>query len=90
MAEKHDSVSDEGAVSYEPWIEKYRPKKLSEVAGQEPIVRRLEAYVKAKEMPHMLFAGRAGIGKTTCALALASELYGDARAECFLELNASD
>ena len=75
---------------YEPWIEKYRPKKLSEVVGQEHIVKRLLSYAEAKEMPHMLFAGRAGIGKTTCALALAAELYGESISECFLELNASD
>jgi len=77
-------------ADYEPWIEKYRPKKLSEVVGQEHIVARLDSYVQAKEMPHMLFAGRAGIGKTTCVLALAHELYGEAYKECFLELNASD
>lgn len=80
----------EDASAYEPWIEKYRPHRLSEVVGQEHVVSRLEAYVKAKELPHMLFAGRAGIGKTTCALALATELYGDSVNECFLELNASD
>jgi replication factor C small subunit len=84
--QKHEKTK----ADYEPWIEKYRPKKLSEVVGQEHIIQRLESYVAAKEMPHMLFAGRAGIGKTTSVLALAHELYGDAYSECFLELNASD
>ncbi len=73
-----------------PWVEKYRPKKLKEVVGQEEITKRLEAYVKAKNMPNLLFAGRAGIGKTASALALAHELYGDNIARNFLELNASD
>jgi len=72
------------------WIEKYRPKKLSEVAGQEEIIERLKAYVKTGNVPHMLFAGPAGTGKTTCALALAKELYGDTWKQNFNELNASD
>jgi replication factor C small subunit len=72
------------------WIEKYRPKTLSEVVGQDEIVERLEAYVKAKNVPHILFAGPAGTGKTTCAIALAKELFGDAWKQNFNELNASD
>lgn len=73
-----------------PWTEKYRPKKLDEVAGQKEIVESLKAFVKAKNMPSMLFAGPPGIGKTTCSLALAHELYGDRMAGNFMELNASD
>ncbi len=73
-----------------PWVEKYRPKKLDEVVGQEEITKRLKAYVKAKNMPSMLFAGRAGVGKTASALALAHELYGEDISRNFLELNASD
>lgn len=72
-----------------PWVEKYRPKKLDEVVGQKNVVERLEAYAKAKDMPHMLFTGRAGIGKTVCALALANGLYGE-EGRNVLELNASD
>jgi replication factor C small subunit len=72
------------------WVERYRPKKLSEVIGQKAIVERLSAYVKTRSMPHMLFAGPAGSGKTTCAIALARELYGDAWRDSLIELNASD
>jgi replication factor C small subunit len=72
------------------WIEKYRPNKLSQVIGQDEIVSRLKAYVKATSMPHLLFAGPAGTGKTTCAIALAKELFGDAWKENFNETNASD
>ncbi|MFH1055334.1 MAG: replication factor C small subunit [Candidatus Altiarchaeota archaeon] len=72
-----------------PWTEKYRPKRLSEIAGQEGIVGRLEAYVKAKSMPHLMFAGPAGVGKTTAAMCIARELFGDISHD-FLELNASD
>ena len=72
-----------------PWTEKYRPKKLKEMIGQDPIVNRLEAYVKARSMPHLLFAGPAGSGKTTAAICIANELFGSIEQD-FLELNASD
>ena len=74
----------------EIWTEKYRPSKLDEVIGQEHIVKSLKAYVKSGNIPHLLFAGPAGTGKTTCAIALAKEFYGDAWRENFEELNASD
>lgn len=73
-----------------PWTEKYRPKKLKEVAGQEETVKSLGSFVKARNMPSLLFAGPPGIGKTTCALALAKELFGDDIDGNFIELNASD
>jgi replication factor C small subunit len=72
------------------WVEKYRPRKLSEVIGQKAIMERLESYVRSRNMPHMLFAGPAGCGKTTSAIALARGLYGDAWRDSLIELNASD
>lgn len=72
------------------WVEKYRPKKLKDVAGQKAIIERLLAYVKAKNVPHMIFAGPAGTGKTTSALALSKELFGESWSQNFNELNASD
>lgn len=72
-----------------PWTEKYRPHKLDEIVGQTEIVERLKAYVASKEMPHLLFSGPAGVGKTTAAMALAKELFTDLSQD-FLELNASD
>ncbi len=72
------------------WVEKYRPKKLSEVIGQKAIVERLSAYTRTRSMPHMLFAGPAGSGKTTCAIALARELFGEHWRDSLIELNASD
>ncbi|MBD3209073.1 replication factor C small subunit [Candidatus Woesearchaeota archaeon] len=72
------------------WTEKFRPKTFSEVKGQQEIVRRVEAFVKQKNMPHLLFAGPAGIGKTTLSLVVARTLFGDEWRENFLELNASD
>lgn len=73
------------------WVEKYRPRRLADIAGQTSIVERLEAYAKTKTVPHLIFAGPAGTGKTTAALALARELYGEETwTQNFHELNASD
>ncbi len=73
-----------------PWTEKYRPSNLGDVMGQEAIVDKLKAFVKAKNFPSMIFGGPAGVGKTTSAIAMARELYGEQINEAFLELNASD
>ena len=74
----------------EIWTEKYRPKSLDEVIGQKNVTERLSSYVRSGNMPHLLFTGPAGTGKTTCALALARELYTDGWKGNFMELNASD
>jgi replication factor C small subunit len=89
-AHAEGAAGEKPGSDYEPWIEKYRPQKLKDVVGQEAIVRRLESYAKSREMPHLLLVGRAGIGKSSCVLALAHELYGADIGQCFLELNASD
>ncbi|MBI5061497.1 MAG: replication factor C small subunit [Candidatus Aenigmarchaeota archaeon] len=73
----------------EIWTEKYRPKLLKELVGHDDIVKRLENFIKNKSLPHCLFAGPAGIGKTTCALAIAREFFGSNWHSNFLELNAS-
>lgn len=73
-----------------PWVEKYRPKTLSEVIGQKHIVDRLKAFVSRSDFPSMIFAGTAGVGKTTCAIAMANDLYGKDIGGAFKELNASD
>lgn len=72
------------------WIEKYRPKKLTDIVGQPEIIERLTSYVNKREMPHLLFTGNAGVGKTTAAVALAREFFGDDWQMNFRELNASD
>ena len=74
----------------EVWLETYRPQTLEAVLGQDAIVERLEHYVERDDLPNMLFAGPAGVGKTTSAIAVARELYGEDWREHFLELNASD
>ena len=72
------------------WTEKYRPKTFSEVKGQKEIVNRISAFCSQDNLPHMLFAGPAGIGKTTLSLIIARELFQDSWKYNFLELNASD
>ncbi|AEA13102.1 replication factor C small subunit [Thermoproteus uzoniensis 768-20] len=72
------------------WFEKYRPRSFEEVVDLEEVKARLKEFVKAGNMPHLLFYGPPGTGKTTMALVLARELYGDAWRENTLELNASD
>jgi replication factor C small subunit len=72
------------------WSEKYRPKKLSEVVNQKEIVKGIGNLIKSPDIPHMLFAGPAGVGKTTSALCIAMELLGEEWRKNSLELNASD
>jgi len=72
------------------WIEKYRPVRLADIVGQDDIVERLTSYVRTKNLPHLLFTGTAGVGKTTAAVTLAREIFGDSWQMNFRELNASD
>jgi len=73
------------------WVEKYRPTKLSAIINQKEIIGSLKSLLKnTPEMPHLLFSGSAGVGKTTASLCLAREILGDSWREHTLELNASD
>src|ERR671939_665544 len=72
------------------WSEKYRPKKLKEVVNQREIINGISNLIKSPDIPHMLFSGPAGVGKTTTALCIAAELLGDEWRKNTLELNASD
>jgi len=72
------------------WAEKYRPQTLDDMTNQTEIVSRLKMFVQEKNLPHLLFVGPAGVGKTTSILALARDLYGPGYRNFTLELNASD
>jgi replication factor C small subunit len=72
------------------WTEKYRPKVLDDMVGHEATIARLRQFVRLKNMPHCLFVGPPGVGKTTAAMCLAREMLGDHFSEGYLELNASD
>lgn len=85
-----ESASD-STVANEVWVESYRPSKIEDIVGQDDITKQLQGYVDEGELPNLLFSGKPGIGKTTAAVAIAKEIYGDDEwEEHFLELNASD
>jgi len=73
------------------WVEKYRPKKISEIVNQKEIMGSLGALLKNQsEMPHLLFSGSAGVGKTSTAICISREILGEYWRDYSLELNASD
>jgi len=74
-----------------PWIEKYRPRKISEILSQNESISILNNTLKTGELPHLLLYGSPGTGKTSLILALCNELFGPVRVnERVIELNASD
>ena len=65
------------------WYEKYRPQTLDEIVGQDEIIQAIKE--RLNNLPHMIFEGNAGTGKTTTAKAISNELGCD-----FMELNSSE
>ncbi|KAJ5271248.1 hypothetical protein N7497_007976 [Penicillium chrysogenum] len=81
----------EDSSRLQPWVEKYRPKSLDDVAAQDHTTNVLQRTLQASNLPHMLFYGPPGTGKTSTILALAKSLFGPALYRSrILELNASD
>lgn len=79
------------SVSDKIWVEKYRPQTLDDIVGHEEVVKRMEKFLDTEDIPHVVFAGRQGIGKTAIIQAFAKEKYGkDNWRNNILELNASD
>ncbi|MBI2574462.1 replication factor C small subunit [Candidatus Woesearchaeota archaeon] len=72
------------------WAEKYRPSDFSELKGQEETVKRVKAFIEQRNIPHLMFSGHAGTGKTSLAILMAKKLFGPEWRQNFLELNASD
>lgn len=77
-------------MASEIWTEKYRPANFNELVGQEDIIKRTQSLTSSLNIPHLLFAGPAGTGKSTMALIIVKTLYGENWRENYLELNASD
>jgi replication factor C subunit 2/4 len=73
-----------------PWVEKYRPRVLEDVVGNEETVSRLRAISRTGNLPNLILAGPPGTGKTTSVHALARQLLGASYKDAVLELNASD
>jgi replication factor C small subunit len=73
-----------------PFVEKYRPIHLDNIVEQKDVIMSIKGILEKKEMLNLLFYGPPGVGKTTIALSLAKQLYGDKYSEYTLELNASD
>ncbi len=85
------ALMEDFTIKEEIWIEKYRPVRLDQVAGQDETIERLKSYVATKNLPHLLFSGPPGVGKTASAVSIAREIFGeDLWRENFTELNASD
>ncbi len=87
--------ADDEAKEVLPWVEKYRPQSVfsPNFINQKLIIDNLQAYARnpEKNMPHLLFSGSPGTGKTTAALALARDVLKKSfRPDTVLELNASD
>lgn len=74
----------------EIWTEKFRPENFEQVVGQEEVIKRVKNLTNSLNIPHLLFTGPAGTGKSSLAIIVGKELFGSNWKENYLELNASD
>ncbi len=72
------------------WTEKHRPTNFDDIRGQKEIISRISAFVEKQNIPHLMFAGPPGVGKTSTALVIAKQMFGENWRQNVLELNASD
>lgn len=73
-----------------PWVEKYRPKEMSDLVSHDEIIGTITRLIDAGKLPHLLLYGPPGTGKTSTILACAHKMYGKRFSSMVLELNASD
>lgn len=95
MEVEGDQVADEPtkaelAKASLPWVEKYRPGSLEELIAHEAIINILNKLIDSNKLPHLLFHGPPGTGKTSTIIACAKKMYGEHYSSMTLELNASD
>ena len=83
MAFFEDSTTEK--VNNSLWVEKYRPRKLDEYVGNEYLKEKVSNYLETSDVPHLLFFGKAGTGKTTLAKLIVNSIDCD-----FIVINASD
>eukprot|EP01067_Filipodium_phascolosomae_P000679 Filipodium_phascolosomae@DN1505_c0_g1_i2.p1 len=79
-----------GGQSVIPWVEKYRPQSLDQLVAHQDIIKTIQAFAEKKRLPHLLFHGPPGTGKTSTIMACAKNMYGSSYKSMVLELNASD
>ena len=77
-------------IKFMLWTEKYRPKKLNEIIGQEHFVSDARGWIEEKNMPNVLLYGNPGNGKTGAGLVLGREILGETFKDNYFEVNASD
>jgi replication factor C subunit 3/5 len=89
-SKEQSSNSDIRLIKNLPWIEKFRPSTLDEIISNKPIVDTLKGYIQKQYLPHLLFCGPSGTGKTSIIVACATELYGKSFNLMTLHINASE
>ena len=77
-------------MSYLPFVEKYRPNNFEDIISNNENIKILKNMLKLGSLPHLLFHGTSGVGKTSAILALAKELYGNSMNLMIMKLDASD
>ncbi len=73
-----------------PWIEKYRPKNISDIVLDEYILQQINIFLLDRENVHLLITGVPGIGKTTTVRCIAKKILGENIDKGYLELNAAE